>query len=227
MNFSPSARQMLDASDESEAACTMGIPVRGACLLGDARHTAELLGWCIGRRGALTLEPMLDPLQLTRAAASLVNGLLVLDASHAELALEPLRHIECADRPEVIVIGLSSLDALRLRERGLPLLIEVPGAWSLAAVVLAIEQVVRTRLPLRALARALVGPLELSEAVTLLRYSMFVEALARAGSKRAAARLLGVTRPAIQQMAKGYSERPADTTEVCSSGSGALRCKTK
>lgn len=193
-------------------------PARAACLLGDTHHANELAAWTSARAGdSVVLDVLNSRAQLRHdeSRARHPYELLVVAAEHLEPVIETLLGLSCGERPEVIAVGASSLDALRMRERGFALLLEVPGPWSLDAVGRAVEQVVHARLPLRALGRRLFGRLDLSDAVGLMRYAMLVEALERTGSKRAAARALGVTRPAIQQMAKSYSLFPGALGANC------------
>jgi hypothetical protein len=189
-------------------------------LLGDTRHASELATWAAAHASeSVVLDALSDRAQLGHDGSRLEHAyeLLIVAAEHLESVSDALLDVSCGERPEVIAVGASSLDALRMRERGIALVLEVPGPWSLEAVARAVEQVVHARLPLRALGRRLLGHLDLSDAVGLIRYAMFVEALERTGSKRAAARALGVTRPAIQQMAKSYSLFPGALGADCRS----------
>ncbi|MDD9940142.1 MAG: hypothetical protein OXU20_03670 [Myxococcales bacterium] len=183
--------------------------VRAACVLADDRLAKEVQTWLHCRLDRLRLEVLREPSQLTLLPG--VRGgdpgyqLLVLDEAGAAEVSECLRALHPADRPEVVLVGLSSLAALRLRERVMPFAIEVPEQGCPEEVGSAIQHALTVRLPLRALSRDLVGRLDLPEVLSLMRYHLVAGALARGRTKRAAAQLLGVTRPAVQQMVKSIA----------------------
>jgi hypothetical protein len=173
--------------------------LRLGCLVADAAHVRELAQWAHERSPELALDTLEGVAELP------LPDILIADAAHAGVAAAQVAKLGSGSRPEVVLVGLSSLAALRIKEQSMPLALEVPDRWSLHGVVAAIEQILAVRMPLRALCREIVGCLDMPDALALLRYHMLSDALARAGTKRAAAKLLGVTRPAVQQMAKGYA----------------------
>ncbi len=66
------------------------------------------------------------------------------------------------------------------------------------------------------LVRPLVGHLGMKEIQTRVRQALLLDALARSnGSRRSAAQLLGVTRPAIQKWLRSLSENGLTTSKIC------------
>lgn len=182
-----------------------------ACLLRNADDTKLLRAWVTGHLPGATLDELdqLDQLQPSseHAAgaadpAAVRYQLVILDEPFAAQA-ERLPALWQGPRcPELVVVGLSSLAALRLRARGMPIAAELQQPLRAEDVALAIRHVLSVRLPLRRVSQAVLGQIALRDAVSLLRFYMLREALLLTRSKRAAARALGVTRPAVQSMAK-------------------------
>lgn len=181
--------------------------VRAGCLLSDLALARELARRVERQLHGLRLEVLESPdqLALTEEPRHETHDLIVVDAGHADASVERLLSLSTAARPELILVGLPALRALRLRMRGLPLALEVTDAAGCDAIVDAIRRVVAVHLPTRWLSQELVGRVDLPAALAILRYHMMTSALARTGTKRATAKLLGVSRPAVQQMLRALA----------------------
>lgn len=120
--------------------------------------------------------------------------------------VEPVAHL-----PEVILLDVSGLVADRIRNKGLVVSKVMGAAWSCDGLAREVLGAGLARFALRHLGRSLVGCVPLRDALYLLRHSMVAAALAETRSKSSAARRLGVTRPAIQnivrEMALDFSTR--------------------
>jgi hypothetical protein len=126
---------------------------------------------------------------------------VVLDAQAAEgLGTWPKQE-QIARLPEIVLVGAPSLVAVRFRGRGLSVIAEVAD-WNTQQIADLVLHALRVRRPLRAVANELVGQLPLRDALSLLRHTMLTNALSRSPSKRSSAKVLGVTRPAVQSMVR-------------------------
>lgn len=118
--------------------------------------------------------------------------------------------------PEVVLVGSSGLTAARFRESGASIAGELYGPSAAEEVGELVMKALEYRLPLRRIGRDMVGRVHLKDAMQLLRQAMLVAALCNNRSKRSTARLLGVTRPAVQSMARLLSVPcEADASERC------------
>lgn len=165
---------------------------------------------------ALDLERVLEPkAAFASDGAGSYLHVLVLDAKAAERFDSWPTLAQTSLGPEVILVGAPGLVAARFRENGVSVAGEIYGPWSLDQLGRVVLCAVDVRLSLRSLGRRLVGRVPLRDAVQLLRHSMLVTALANNGSKRSTARLLGVTRPAVQSMAKLLSVPHSVGIDTC------------
>jgi len=194
-----------------------------------------------------TLERVLiveDNRSLREAIARVVRqlGAAVIEAGTAREAIEGLRQspdLVIADvclpdgsilavldaartlSPEPLKIGISGRasaeEAFQLAELGVRAYLAKP--FSLQDLKAAIERV-RTEVPLLdPLVRASVGRVSLRDVTTRVRDVMTEEALARShGSRSAAARLLDVTRQAVQQLARRMNRSAASAETAYDSG---------
>ncbi len=154
-------------------------------------------------RQALTLERITAPAGTFAAdAAGRYLHVAILHGRSADTFEHWPTLVQTSLGPEVLLVGASGLAAARFRESGVSIAGEIYGPCSLDQVGAVVVCALQFRLPLRRLGRSLVGRVHLKDATQLLRQSMLVSALSNNGSKRSTARLLGVTRPAVQSMAR-------------------------
>lgn len=168
-------------------------------------------------RQALTLERITDPAgTFATDAAGRYLHVVILHGKAADTFEHWPTLVQTSLGPEVLLVGASGLAAARFRESGVSIAGELYGPWALEQVGAVVVCALQFRLPLRRLGRKLVGRVHLKDAIQLLRQSMLVSALSNNGSKRSTARLLGVTRPAVQSMARLLSvPRAPEETERC------------
>jgi hypothetical protein len=106
--------------------------------------------------------------------------------------------------PEVLLVGEEAVSAVRGRRSAYQV-----GALRYVALnefEAALEEVVRCLVPLKRVIVSLVGRMPLKDVQRAVRGVMVLDALSRGnGSRRFAARTLGVTRPAVQQMLADFS----------------------
>ena len=125
---------------------------------------------------------------------------IIVVAPHPESVLRRARAAAArTTHPEVLILGTGAALAARAKQCGLT----GPAVRYLSDATLepALVELIFCALPLRRLTSRLVGRMSLNDVQRHVRTAMLLEALTRAsGSRRLAARMLGVTRPAVQQM---------------------------
>lgn len=182
-------------------------PLESVLVVDDDEHLLRSISGCLAARIPIvhccaTLEGARS--WLRDHAPSLVILDVVLPDGKAHDLLVELR--ETRRMPYVISVSgaASAAQAFRLAELGVCGYLEKPFTpdqlWAKIVEVIAIPPN-----PER-LARELVGSVPLPEVEGTVRYAMIDEAMGRAGgSKRGAARLLGVTRQMLQQILRRRS----------------------
>lgn len=125
---------------------------------------------------------------------------IVVAPPHLEAVLRRARAVASrTTHTEVLILGTGATVAARAKRCGLngPAIRYLPEATFEPALV----ELVFCALPLRRLTSRLVGRMSLKDVQRHVRTAMLLEAFTRAeGSRRLTARMLGVTRPAVQQM---------------------------
>ena len=132
--------------------------------------------------------------------ALVAADLLVLFQPAREDSLRVRELLGKALWPHLITIDASCAVLDAFRADGASPSFQLRSPCAIETVGEAVVNVLTIHLPLRELCRRAVGRVGLRDALDLMRGHMLREAVGRTGSKRAAARALGVTRPAVQQM---------------------------
>ena len=144
--------------------------------------------------------PVLTRVSATPEGEATLAEVIVVVAPHPEAVLRRARAAASqATHPEVLILGTGSGLVSRAKRCGL----NGPAVRYLVETALepALVELVFCTLPLRRLASHLVGRMSLKDVQRHVRTAMLLAAFTRAsGSRRLAARMLGVTRPAVQQM---------------------------
>jgi hypothetical protein len=183
-------------------------PLRVGYATTDGRRFEELQAWLIDHLPHVELTIFRVPgpqSSLARFQA------IVVDLEGAENWLAVGRPTaDCVGDAEVILVGVPRLTADHFRRGGIAIACELHGPWLVSRLGATIGQVLTFRLPLRLLCRTLVGQVAMKEALSLVRLTMLTEAIRRARSKSATARLLGVTRPAVQNMIRWLDCDPTE-----------------
>lgn len=129
------------------------------------------------------------------------GGILVIAAEAVADVASRLTDTPWSEQPEVIVWGRTPPGQREALEGTWPSAREIDRG-SAEALDAALGEVLRVRLPVRTFVEQVVGQADLPTVISLVRRQMVFAALDRAGTKRASAKLLGVTRPAVQQILK-------------------------
>jgi DNA-binding NtrC family response regulator len=174
--------------------------------------------------GAVVMEAgtAREAIELLRESPDLVIADVRLPDGSILTVLEATRNLS----PEPLKIGISGRasaeEAFQLAQLGVRAYLKKP--FSLQDLKAAIERV-RTEAPrLDPLVRASVGRVSLRDVTNRVRDVMIEEALARSnGSRTAAARLLDVTRQAVQQLARRVNRSAVAGTAYASRGSPEQR----
>lgn len=200
-NGVPSETPEVCACDTTRASLRVGVLADSGGFLDDLRCC--LASHAYSTLEALTLERITDPAEaFAPDAAGRYLHVAVLQGRAADTFEHRPTLVQTSLGPEVVLVGASGLTALRLRESGASIAGELYGPSAPEDVGALVVRALEFRLPLRRIGRDIVGRVHLRDAIQLLRQSMLVSALCNNRSKRSTARLLGVTRPAVQSMAR-------------------------
>jgi hypothetical protein len=172
----------------------------GCALLEETRLTA-LRQWLAPHRGveAEALAPPDDP-------AAFAAGLgrcqvLVLERPARTLARAIAEQLgRRPQAPDVILIDAAHPIAEDLHDAGLAVAFRLEAGCGVATIGQAVIDTLAIHHSLRQTCERAVGKLPLRDALALVRLYMLRTACDRTSSKRGAARELGLTRPAVQQM---------------------------
>jgi hypothetical protein len=175
----------------------------------DARATDALRGWLFERLDVVELSAMLAvaPRALLQKSFERSQVLILRrpTRSTSQLIAGMLNDLEIA--PEIILIDAPHPVPDELREAGVAVAFHLRAESSTECVGQAILDTLRIHVPLRESCQRAVGRLPLRDTLALVRLYMLREAFRKTRSKRGAARELGVTRPAVQQMLRGPTPR--------------------
>ena len=173
-----------------------------ACLFTNPAKAEELAKWVSEHLPTFRFDICDSPADIRVGSPDTSHQVLLLDR-HSALSMRPQLDAAAPQRrPEVLLFGVPPCELFRLRKGGLSLAINLPSEFVDDGVGHFLRHTLCTRLRMRALSAQLVGNLDLSEALRLVRYYMLAEALDQGKSRRHAAELLGITRQAVQHMLK-------------------------
>jgi hypothetical protein len=175
-------------------------PLRLGCTLSDSSALSSLRDWLSQRLASAELFRLplagsglevplegCDVLLLERPTRATIGALAAFSGSGLS-------------SPELILIGAEHPIPEELRDAGFAVAFQLSDPCPVERLGQAILDTLAIHQHLRESCQRAVGKLAMRDALALVRLYMLREACGRTSSKRAAARELGVTRPAVQQM---------------------------